>query len=109
MVFLLIYQCSPRCTAMCPHELRQGHNSTKECGCADPEVCGAARPRRSRISFAAIVEDGSGLGRAYRRCRDRCGIKVGNSEKPFHEVGGTQSAGMITAVDGYKVLKITMF
>ena len=48
---------------------------------------------------------GSGLGLAIVDAETGA-VKVGNSETPFHEAKGTVSAGMITAVDGYTVLKV---
>ncbi len=33
-------------------------------------------------------------------------IRVGDSDTPLHEVSGTYAAGMLSAVDGYKVLTL---
>ena len=107
MVFLLIYQVFVMGYTgyVSFTNYGQGHNSTKEDAVASILKSAEQRAPGAVNLPAAIVEDGSGLGLAIVDA-ETGGIKVGNSEKPFHEVGGTQSAGMITAVDGYKVLKI---
>ena len=107
MVFLLIYQVFVMGYTgyVSFTNYGQGHNSTKEDAVASILKAAEQRAPGAVNLPAAIVEDGSGLGLAIADSSTGA-VKVGNSETPLHEVNGTVSAGMITAVDGYTVLKL---
>ena len=107
MVFLLIYQVFVMGYTgyVSFTNYGQGHNSTKEDAVASILKAAEQRAPGAENLPAAIVEDSSGLGLAIADSSTGA-VKVGNSETPLHEVNGTVSAGMITAVDGYTVLKL---
>ena len=109
MVFLLIYQVFVMGYTgyVSFTNYGDGHNSTKEDAVASILMSAEQRVPGAENLPAAIVEDGSGLGLAIAdSSTGAIKVKVGNSETPLHEVDGTVSAGMITTVNGYTVLKI---
>ena len=86
MVFLLIYQVFVMGYTgyVSFTNYGQGHNSTKEDAVASILKAAEQRAPGAVNLPAAIVEDGSGLGLAIVDT-ETGGIKVGNSETPFHE------------------------
>lgn len=108
MVFLLIYQVFVMGYTgyVSFTNYGQGHNSSKEDAVASILQASEQRAEGARSLPAAVVEDSSGLGLAVVEDAKTGAIRVGDSKTPLHEVSGTYAAGVISAVDGYKVLTL---
>lgn len=108
MVFLLIYQVFVMGYTgyVSFTNYGQGHNSSKEDAVASILQASEQRAEGAPSLPAAVVEDSSGLGLAVVDDITTGAIRVGDSKTPLHEVSGTYAAGMISAVDGYKVLTL---
>ena len=107
MVFLLIYQVFVMGYTgyVSFTNYGQGHNSSKDDAIASILQASEQRAEGAPSLPAAVVEDSSGLGLAVVD-KETGAIRVGDSDTPLHEVSGTYAAGMISAVDGYKVLTL---
>ena len=107
MVFLLIYQVFVMGYTgyVSFTNYGQGHNSSKDDAIASILQASEQRAEGAPSLPAAVVEDSSGLGLAVVDTATGK-ISVGDSDTPLHEVSGTYAAGMVSAVDGYKVLTI---
>ena len=108
MVFLLIYQVFVMGYTgyVSFTNYGQGHNSSKEDAVASILQASEQRAEGAPSLPAAVVEDSSGLGLAVVDDTTTGAIRVGDSKTPLREVSGTYAAGMISAVDGYKVLTL---
>ena len=108
MVFLLIYQVFVMGYTgyVSFTNYGQGHNSSKDDAVASILQASEQRAEGAPSLPAAVVEDSSGLGLAVVDDTTTGAIRVGDSKTPLHEVSGTYAAGMISAVDGYKVLTL---
>lgn len=108
MVFLLIYQVFVMGYTgyVSFTNYGQGHNSSKEDAIASILQASEQRAEGAPSLPAAVVEDSSGLGLAVVDDTTTGAIRVGDSKTPLREVSGTYAAGMISAVDGYKVLTL---
>lgn len=108
MVFLLIYQVFVMGYTgyVSFTNYGHGHNSSKEDAVASILQASEKRAEGAPSLPAAVVEDSSGLGLAVVEDTKTGAIRVGDSDTPLHEVSGTYAAGMISAVDGYKVLTL---
>ena len=107
MVFLLIYQVFVMGYTgyVSFTNYGQGHNSSKDDAVASILQASEQRVEGAPSLPAAVVEDSSGLGLAVVDTATGK-ISVGDSDTPLHEVSGTYAAGMVSAVDGYKVLTL---
>ena len=107
MVFLLIYQVFVMGYTgyVSFTNYGQGHNSSKADAVASILQASEQRAEGAPSLPAAVVEDSNGLGLAVVDTATGA-IRVGDSETPLHEVSGTYAAGVISAVDGYKVLTL---
>ena len=107
MVFLLIYQVFVMGYTgyVSFTNYGQGHNSTKEDAISAILKASEQRAPGAVNVTAAVVEDGSGLGLVIADPTTGA-LKEGNPDTPLRDVQGTVSAGMISDVQGYKVLKV---
>ena len=107
MVFLLIYQVFVMGYTgyVSFTNYGQGHNSTKEDAISAILKASEQRAPGAVNVTAAVVEDGSGLGLVIADPTTGA-LKEGNPDTPLRDVQGTVSAGMISVVQGYKVLKV---
>ena len=107
MVFLLIYQVFVMGYTgyVSFTNYGQGHNSTKDDAISAILKASEQRAPGAVNVTAAVVEDGSSLGLVIADPTTGA-LKEGNPDTPLRDVQGTVSAGMISDVQGYKVLKV---
>ena len=107
MVFLLIYQVFVMGYTgyVSFTNYGQGHNSTKDDAISAILKASEQRAPGAVNVTAAVVEDGSGLGLVIADPSTGA-LKEGNPDTPLRDVQGNVSAGVISDVQGYKVLKV---
>ena len=107
MVFLLIYQVFVMGYTgyVSFTNYGQGHNSTKDDAISAILKASEQRAPGAVNVTAAVVEDGSSLGLVIADPSTGA-LKEGNPDTPLRDVQGNVSAGVISDVQGYKVLKV---